>query len=335
MAWTRYDSTDPSAPVLSGTSGSLIALLDAVLINGYGTQPAAGWTKPFTGTNKAVYYNGTATAKKYVRILDDGSLTAAAQDAGIRGFDSMSDVDNGTIPMPSAAQQPSNGGSNVIHKSSTASATARPWTIFGDGRTVILCISTNHIVGLYFVTYFGEYYSLKVGDTHAFCIMAYNGVSAGVGPSGATGTYWFDGRNMSPGTFVPVAAVSRLVAGNLSGGASSIAGFGTTSGFGQPANPGTTACARLSYPNPTDNSIWLSPIGIGTSESGLCIRGFMRGLYSPDHWLSAMSHGDTFSGSGDLAGKSFSLIRPTLAFFNGGSYFNELVGETSTPAYTP
>jgi hypothetical protein len=50
-----YKSSDASAPVLTGAVGSLVALLDACLVNGYGALAAAGWTKAFTAANKGAY----------------------------------------------------------------------------------------------------------------------------------------------------------------------------------------------------------------------------------------------------------------------------------------
>jgi hypothetical protein len=54
-----YRSTDASAPVLTGQVGSLTALLDAILVNGYGALTAAGWTIAQTTTNKRGYKQNT------------------------------------------------------------------------------------------------------------------------------------------------------------------------------------------------------------------------------------------------------------------------------------
>ena len=68
----RWD--DPSAPVLSSPSaGSLIGVLDACLVNGYGSKAAAGWTKAFSGTKLAAYRQGGGSMC-YLRI-DDGTGT--------------------------------------------------------------------------------------------------------------------------------------------------------------------------------------------------------------------------------------------------------------------
>ena len=65
---------------------------------------AAGWTKPFVGTNKAAFKQGTGANDFYVRILDDGSGTGGAKEALARGFETMSDVDTGTGDFPTVAQ---------------------------------------------------------------------------------------------------------------------------------------------------------------------------------------------------------------------------------------
>lgn len=50
-----FKSTDASAPVLTGQVGALTALLDACLVNGYGSIPCAGMEIGQTTTNKRQY----------------------------------------------------------------------------------------------------------------------------------------------------------------------------------------------------------------------------------------------------------------------------------------
>ncbi len=58
MTVTVYRSTDASAPQLSGTAGSLAAILDGCLVTGYGSKPAAGWTTAFTSGDLRSYRQG-------------------------------------------------------------------------------------------------------------------------------------------------------------------------------------------------------------------------------------------------------------------------------------
>lgn len=72
MTVTAYFSTDASAPTLTGTTGSLVALLDAILVNGYGAKAAAGWSIAYTGTSKRDYKQGTGSNGYYLDVDDSG-----------------------------------------------------------------------------------------------------------------------------------------------------------------------------------------------------------------------------------------------------------------------
>lgn len=122
MGVNYYTSEDAGAPALSGQVGALIALLDAVLVNGYGSKAALGWTKAFSGTNKAAYRLDHATnSGRYLRVDDSN-----AQYAIVNAYDVMSDVDTGTGGFPATAT------ARYWRKSSNSDATARPWAIYGD-----------------------------------------------------------------------------------------------------------------------------------------------------------------------------------------------------------
>jgi len=117
-----YSSADAGAPVLSGQAGALIALLDAVLINGYGSQAALGWTKPYSGTNKAVYrLDHSLNSGRYLRVDDSN-----AQYAIVNAFHAMTDVDTGTGGFPAIATP------RYWKKSHASDATARVWYLYGD-----------------------------------------------------------------------------------------------------------------------------------------------------------------------------------------------------------
>lgn len=89
----------------------------------------AGWTKVHSSAGKAVYKsNDPAASGMFFRFDDSG-----AQVVRVIGYESMSDVDTGVGPFPTAAQI---GGGGVWAKSSVASATAVPWHLVADSRTV-------------------------------------------------------------------------------------------------------------------------------------------------------------------------------------------------------
>jgi hypothetical protein len=45
MTVRLYSSLDVGAPVLNEASNTLVAVLDACLVNGYGAKASSGWTK--------------------------------------------------------------------------------------------------------------------------------------------------------------------------------------------------------------------------------------------------------------------------------------------------
>lgn len=169
---TIYQSTDPGAPQLGSQAGALLALLRAVLVQGYGsgpaTKPPLGWTEAFTDTNKAVFRNNPVTGSgRYVRIDDAGP-----QYALVHGFLTMSDVDTGTGEFPTAAQK--NAG-NAWIKASEPDGVNLPWWLIGNERAFYLFIgtsSTSSYAGLSnSVAYFaGDLLSLRPGDSTHFVV---------------------------------------------------------------------------------------------------------------------------------------------------------------------
>lgn len=133
---TVYRSTDPGAPVLSGTAGSFAALMDAVLVNGYGTGPDAkpglGWVRAFSDGHKRAYQNSLAEGGTgmFWRI-DDSNAQYVLNSC----FHSMSDIDTGIDGF--------GGGANAWGKSVTANTTSRGWVIVGNSRTVYIFISNG------------------------------------------------------------------------------------------------------------------------------------------------------------------------------------------------
>lgn len=186
------------APIMTGAAGSLIALLDAVLVNGWGVQTAtqvvvasgvatatfpanhaawvnsvvtvagatpsvlngeqkiidvvpnkvrwattapdgtatgtitvkmapAGWSKPFSGANLAVYRSANPQANgHYLRIND-----ADPKFARVVGYETMTAISTGTGLFPTAAQA---SGGGYWYKAVTAGTTAMRWALVADSR---------------------------------------------------------------------------------------------------------------------------------------------------------------------------------------------------------
>lgn len=184
-----YRSTDAGAPQLTGQAGSLVAVLDAVLVNGYGVgvdaKAPAGWTLEFSGTNKRVYRNSVAHGTgTYLRIDDTGSeQLAEPRLAWMRAYESMTGVDVGSNPAPLESHL-ARGYSFI--KSTVATAVTRPWVVFACSTYAYMFINAQgdtsgwSDAGLR-PLFFGDYESFKPGDEFAFAVSGDNKQTYGTG----------------------------------------------------------------------------------------------------------------------------------------------------------
>ena len=147
-----YRSTDPSAPILNGTLGSLVGLLKACLVSGYGVgddqKPGIGWhIDESTDGLKAAFYGLDVTSGQPILFMDDSGPGAGgakfATALGIQagewgGFDAMDEpvYDPGKI-FPTAAQS---GFGSEFAKSFTADAQARDWVLVGSSKAFYLFV---------------------------------------------------------------------------------------------------------------------------------------------------------------------------------------------------
>jgi hypothetical protein len=102
----------------------MITLLDACLVNGYGSMPSSGWTKPYSGTNKAVYRQ--PNSPNYYLRVDDSNANHALS----RAYATMSDVDTGTEPTPTVGQS-----ANGVHTNRSA-AGVKSWIVLATQTNV-------------------------------------------------------------------------------------------------------------------------------------------------------------------------------------------------------
>jgi hypothetical protein len=299
MPVTVYRSSDASAPVMTGQAGTLVGVLDAVLVNGYGSKAAAGWTKPFSGTSKAAYRMGAGN-QFYLRVQDDGSGAASFREARIVGYESMSGVDTGTNPFPTVAQF-ANG--LFVRKSLALDAAARNWLCIADNRTFYLFITSGDPGGTtYFGWGFGDFYSnLALDGYRTFIHGRVIENSAGTGTDfsncatslvAATITGCYVARNRN-------AAVGALQVTKVSPGMAytNVAASGNSS--------------LLTFPNIENGGLYLGPILLGdkTTVPTSSLRGRFRGLWYLCHAHGNFVDGDTIAGVGDFAGRTLMVVR--------------------------
>ena len=295
MAVTVYRWDDPDAPVLSNPSaGSLIGVLDACLVNGYTGKSGAGWTKAFSGTKLAAYRQG-AGSMCYLRVYD-GTGTFKVR---MRGYESMTDIDTGGNPFPTTTQLAS--GVYAAIGTSTTPAN-KPWIVVADNKRFYLWVGASLTTAVDISTsttwqalfFFGDIISFRPGDTYCCQIMGSDSASNGTERFGLAG------------------ALTSVIAGSfIARDAAQAAGSVNNSKYfdyhGSSSSPtmGSTACAA--YPDPVSGGINLSRIHVSNGATVRGIRGRLPGVFAPLNALPG-NNGDTFSGVGDLDGRTFILL---------------------------
>jgi hypothetical protein len=320
MVTTVYKSTDASAPVLTGLAGTLVTVLDACLVNGYGAKSAAGWTKPFSAANQGAYRMNSATgAGHYLNVVDSAPnpTLADGREARLRGFETMSAMSTGTGLFPTAAQF-ANG--LFLRKSATDDATARPWVIVADDKTVVMFVNSGDYGSAYASFYFGEFFSLKSSaDAYRTILIART-----IEQIAATPVPFPNGENLNLLSGLTAAVVGHYVPRTFSQFPQSAVNVGK---HGNAAHSAASLTGLCLYPNPVDGGLYLAPLTVHEPLAGLtAIRGRLRGLWHFCHPASAqVNDGDTFAGAGPYAGKSFLIVKPAS---DGTSVF--VIETTST-----
>ena len=122
-----FTDADPGAPQLIGQNGSLIAMLRACLIDGYGdTDPVGGWTVPFEDqpTSRAVFRQPVARSSGRYLYIDDG----IASKADVQAYDEVTDIDTRITPF--CPNQP-----KWSYLTSGSDNTPRKWFLISDDAT--------------------------------------------------------------------------------------------------------------------------------------------------------------------------------------------------------
>lgn len=310
---TLISSTDVGAPVLAGVAGTLIPVLDYCLIN------ALGWTKTYSGTNKAVYQMPAGSNGHYLRVDD-----TLAQTFRIRGFETVSDVDTGAGPFPTDAQV--SGGLWGV-KSHAPGPAARKWWFFGSGAFFHLIMDPHGTGGYLQGLRFGQLVNSPVSDPYNTIIQGapaspglgstsvMGGASASINPLGAVGGL--------PGSYMPRAF--NQVGSSVPFSAIPEGGVWSSSS-GQAGNQVSPLTVDMPYPEPSTGALNLMKIRV---VQGGSVRGKIPGIWFAAHNignLAGIASNDLITGSagGDLAGRGFLVLQDTSG---GVCLFHELTGD--------
>lgn len=370
-----FDSTLPGAPSLTGQAGTLVTLLDAVLVNGFNTKTVSGitrsgstatattstahgyaigavlplvlaisgadqpeyngefvvtplttttfsftvtgtpatpatssggmsskvaplgWSKPFSGTNLAIYKQPVGSNGMYLRV-DDNQTGALQRVARVVGYETMSDAMTGDGPFPTSAQL-SGGGS--WFKSKTQDATARPWMISGDAYLFYYFPRPSGSVYAKSIELFGDPLPYRPGDV--FCTML--GLDTVTDPTTGEDVYQSSmspaNLNASPGTAYYPRSYSQLGSAVRAG---LFSNFQNTASF----SAVFSASNSISYPNPIDSGAL--PLPVFCTGAGQWLRGVMPGLYADPHQNNSFTTGDYLDNVAGLPGRR--LVRVGL-----------------------
>lgn len=313
MTIVVYSSNDVSAPAYTGAAGSIIGLLDACLVSGYGTKPALGWAKEFNTLNIGVYR--AASGNRFRLRVDDTADT----NAYCRAYETMTAHSTGTQPFPTITQLANGSG---IPKGS--GVTPRSWKLVGSSSAFYLYVSPVSSGTLFSganafsdrVLFFGDGVSNKPGDAFFTMLIGsstYTSVNDTFGavvvtnsPSGTDGHY--------------VARPHTQLGG-------SCPAFKTLPIHGSVIGPiGVMAgnTSKLSVPDPVSGEIIFLPIEIYEfgSDSIPIRRGRLPGAWSFPHNLP-FGFLSEFPVTGDINGKIM-LCLPANYAANPGQFTVEI-----------
>lgn len=272
---TVYMSTDPGAPQLSGQVGSLTTLLDAILVDGYGSggdsKQGLGWSREFIDTNIRVYRNDPVLGTgKRLHVDDSAPAAGGAREALLRGYHNWSgDEGDGPFPKPEEV-----AAGIVWGKSSTASATDRAWVAIGNSVSLYLFVAAYNDNLLPWLA--GDFKSFKPADVNSFVLAGHETPNTGNGQKTRALYQQASTATIQPGAGMYLASnagmtIKSQVARFLWGGLTNTASQSQPYGYG----------TGRSYPGPVSGSLDLQRCLIG--EGQYMERGWASGCYIPLH----------------------------------------------------
>ena len=371
-----YHSAMPGAPVLNGTAGSLIGVLDACLVNGWGTQtvdsiviaggiatvtrgaghpfevdsvaeiigatvsggvitgerrvlsanantytfdatgipnqtatgtithriPPIGWGKAFSGTNLAAYRSADVTGTRFFLRVDD----ATAQQAYVRGYETMSGINTGTGLFPTVAQVPNINAS--WPKSWQSGTNPQDWFVIGNSKCFYLALGhyKESYPGAYSLVGFGDF--ARAGTNDVYNCFLHVGGTGGAAVPGNGGELDYTNQ-----------ASQLYSAREYHGFGSSVvcqANYPMFRAFNAGIRSGDNNSGHIPFPNDSDGSVYLSPWSLTSSSTGV-YRGQLPGFFGFPQRVtsSAFENRSRISGVVGYPGKRFITLNSYFGCF--------------------
>lgn len=346
--FTIYTSSDPQGPGgITGLSGSLLAILDACLVNGYGTgsfyKAPAGWSKPLMNYSNSVVYGPQLGCYKQgsgsmctLFVNDAGpNVTSTTKEAWVCGFEQILSLTASAYPLGTIFTGSAGNGSGlgqfprsdqlltyghaVWRKSSATDINGRAWILAADASTMYLWVKPADNGETYNWYAFGDLFSLAGPADKYRCVIIGRPIE-----NTALGIANYQDWSAAQGTAASTINGGSAYGANWSGqpghyiqrtagGTSQSVPFCKYAGGLGPSqyasNPPMLSLAGIyPCPNGSDSSYILFPLQVIQSDV-YQYRGRLRGLYVPLHSVGFFGDGQVISGGGDYAGKTFMIIR--------------------------
>ena len=308
---TIYKWTDASAPqIRRGNMPDLLALFQAVFVNGYGTQSPAGWTIPYSDATSFVLKQGGAESVKACL-----KLHTIYSNGGYCQMEAAEDYTDLNTPVNQFAGIYANDRFCLGYANDTSKHI--PWMIFATARSAYFLFGYNaqqldistfdtaytSSASYTFQNFFGDY--KKYDATYDYNQMAVYGAY-----SATTLQYWAYGL-----TYPEMNTVGSYGKGRALGSPGGTLGenvcykmtlreAGINSWYLGHEYNGPQYAA---YPNPRDGSLYLDKVRIMIDRA---IMGELPGLfYSPQSRPFPFTGSiNTFAGTGDYAGQTMYII---------------------------
>lgn len=118
-----YLSTDKDAPRLDRTAGSLLTILKACLVTGYGDKEGAGWTMPFEDTTRGLKVFRPEISPHtdfFMKVSND-----TGREATVQVYQNMTSVDNGELKLQCGTP----------FKYGIQQSSSKKWLLIASGRS--------------------------------------------------------------------------------------------------------------------------------------------------------------------------------------------------------